>query len=161
MEIQLSMLLFQLINFGIVVGALTFLLYKPVFKIFEERAKRIEEGQRAAVKALANQEKIDELKAKTEKELREKTAAILKEATDEAKNQREAMLLAAKAEADALIDSMKQEFKEDWNAHIRTQEHALVASVYDIVAKVIPASLSAKQQSSLVDAEIAQLIKQL
>ena len=48
MEIDISQILFQIVNFSVVLAALTFLLYKPIFKMFLERAKRIEEGQKAA-----------------------------------------------------------------------------------------------------------------
>ena len=65
MNIVFPQILFQIINFSIVMGALWYLLYEPVMKIFSERAKRIEEGQLAAQEAIAQQEKIDELKENT------------------------------------------------------------------------------------------------
>lgn len=160
MDIQLSAVLFQLINFGVVLGVLYLLLYKPVLKIFAERAKRIEEGQRAASKAISSQEKIDELKAKTERELREKTAEVLKDATDDAKKQQEVIIAEAKKNADALIEKLENQFREEWAARVRSQEQSLVAGVYDITAKVLPKSLDAKKQSALIDDEIAKLIKQ-
>jgi len=160
MEIQLSTVLFQLINFGVVLGVLYLLLYKPILKIFAERAKRVEEGQKAAAKAITSQEKIEEFKAKSERELREKTADVLKGATDDAKKQQEAIIAQAKLSADALIEKMEAQFREEWSSRIRNQEQSLVASVYDIAAKVLPKSMDAKKHSALVDDEIAKLIKQ-
>ena len=83
MQIELTQILFQIINFGVVLGVLWYLLYKPVLKIFAERAKRIEEGQKAAAKALENQEKINEIKLKTEAESKKKASQVLKEASVE------------------------------------------------------------------------------
>jgi F0F1-type ATP synthase membrane subunit b/b' len=52
MEINFLQILFQAINFGVVFGAITFLLYKPVMKMLDERAKKIAEGQSAAEKSI-------------------------------------------------------------------------------------------------------------
>ena len=41
MDIQLPQIIYQLVNFGVVFGAVTYLLYKPVQKILDERSKRI------------------------------------------------------------------------------------------------------------------------
>jgi len=38
MDIQLPQIIFQIVNFGVVVGALTYLLYKPVKKMLDERS---------------------------------------------------------------------------------------------------------------------------
>ena len=41
MDIQLPQIIFQLVNFGVVFGAIVYLLYKPTQKILDERAKRV------------------------------------------------------------------------------------------------------------------------
>ncbi len=43
-----KLLIIQAVNFGVLLGALTYLLYKPVLKILDERRSKIEEGVRAA-----------------------------------------------------------------------------------------------------------------
>jgi F-type H+-transporting ATPase subunit b len=46
--INWKLLLIQAVNFGVLLGALTYLLYKPVLRILDERRAKIEEGVRAA-----------------------------------------------------------------------------------------------------------------
>ncbi len=161
MDIQLSVIIFQIINFGVVLVALWFLLYKPVLKIFEERAKRVEEGQKAAAKALAHQEKIEQLKAKTELELKEQSASILKKATQEAKEQQAEILAKAKAEAEQLIEKMRADYQAEWQASVRNQEQALISHMYEAVANVLPKTLTKADQKELLSQELAVILKKL
>jgi len=46
--IDWRLLLIQAVNFGILLGALTYFLYKPLIKIIDERRAKIAEGVRAA-----------------------------------------------------------------------------------------------------------------
>ena len=66
MDIQLPQILFQAINFSVVMGALTFLLYKPVLKMFDERSQKISEGLKAAEAALKEKEELDQTRKKME-----------------------------------------------------------------------------------------------
>lgn len=46
--INWKLLLIQAVNFGVLLAALTYLLYRPVLKILDDRRMKIEEGVRAA-----------------------------------------------------------------------------------------------------------------
>ena len=70
MDIQITQILFQAINFSVVLGALTFLLYKPVLKMFDERSQKIAEGQKAAEAAIQDKEKLEEARKKMVNKLR-------------------------------------------------------------------------------------------
>ena len=52
MEINLYQVLFQIFNFGVVMYLLNKVLYKPVLKMLDERAKKINEGMALADKNL-------------------------------------------------------------------------------------------------------------
>jgi F-type H+-transporting ATPase subunit b len=46
--INWKLLLIQVVNFGVLLTALTYFLYKPVMRIIDERRAKIDEGVRAA-----------------------------------------------------------------------------------------------------------------
>lgn len=161
MEIDISQILFQIVNFSVVLGALTFLLYKPVMKMFMERAKRIEEGQKAAAQALAEQAAIDELKAKTETELKKKTSQVLKEASKEAEGVKEKLVAEAHTAAQAEVEKLRAAWKTEKAQMIDNIRSEVVTSVIAISEKVIGASVDAKKHEKLIDAELENVIKAL
>lgn len=161
MEIQLPQILFQIVNFSIVLGALWYLLYKPVLKIFAERAKRIEEGQKAAQKAIEQQEKIGELKAKTTQDLKKESAKVLQEATKEAEDQRSVIIEEAKKQAAAEIERLKKNWEEEQAQRIQQMNQQLVEAVISASEKVIGQSLDKKAHSKLIDQELNQVLKSL
>lgn len=159
MNIEPSQIIFQIINFGVVLGALTYLLYKPVLKIFAERAKRIEEGQKAAQKAIEQQSKIEEIKQKTEADAKKKAAQVLKEATVEADAKKAEMLEAAQVAAAAEVEKMKKAWKSEKEQLVQNIRKEVVETVIAASEKVIGKSLDAKAHSKLIDEELQNVIK--
>ncbi len=161
MNIEPSHIIFQILNFGVVLGALTYLLYKPILKMFAERAKRIEEGQKAAQKAIEQQSKIEEIKQKTEAEAKKKAAGVLKEATQEAENKKAELLEEARAAAAAEVEKMKQAWKSEKEQLIANIRAEVVETVMTASEKVLGKSLDAKAHSKLIDEELANVLKTL
>lgn len=161
MDINVQQILFQIINFSIVLGALWYLLYKPVLKIFAERAKRIEEGQKAAQKAIEQQEKIDEMKAKTSQELKKESAKVLQAATKEAEVQKALILEEAKKQATVEVERLKQNWEEEQTQRVQQINQKLVDAVIAASEKVIGQSLDKKAHSKLIDSELNQVLKSL
>lgn len=161
MDIQFPQILFQIINFSIVLGALWYLLYKPVLKIFAERSKRIEEGQKAAAKAIEQQEKIDELKAKTSQDAKKDAAKVLQKATKEAEEQKAAIIEDAKKQAGEEVKRMKQNWEDEQAQRVQQINQKLADVVIAASEKVISASLDKKAHSKLIDSELNQVIKSL
>lgn len=161
MEIHLAQIVFQIINFGIVFGALSILLYKPILKIFEERARRIEEGQKAARNALEQQEKIDELKNKTEQKLKKKRAEVLEEAVKEAQEQKKQLIQEARQTAEAEITSLKTKWEQEKAKEKAQMQSELVEVVIAATEKILQEKIDSKKHSALIDTELNQLLKTL
>ncbi len=150
MQIEVTAILLQMLNFGIVLAALTYLLLKPVRKMLDERSERIAQAQKAAEETIKEKGAIDELKEKALKEARAKAKELTVEARREVDQKREEWLTEAKqevaqvkekaqkaitAERAALLDSMKEDFSE---------------AVFAVAGKVLGAEISAKQHSDLI-----------
>lgn len=161
MDIQIGMILFQMVNFGIILVVLWLLLYRPVLKIFTERAKRIEEGQKAAAAAIEDHDHIEELKTKTERQLKEKTTASLKKAADEGKKRQAELVAEAKTIAQAEIAKLRQQWSEEKAAEVHKLNQAVAAAVFQVSSTVLPKALDKKAHSELIDSEIAAVLKQL
>ena len=149
--------MYQAINFLIVLGALSYLLYKPILKIFAERSKRIEEGQKAAQNALQEQEKIEELKKSSKTKIEKEREKILKEATISAKEQAAEIIAAATKQAENEISRLKQQWKTQQQKDRAAMEAQLVELVLATTTKVLGSQLSNKDHHALIAKELQSI----
>ncbi len=97
--IDLRLIILQILNFGLLAAGLTYLLYKPVLRLLQERRERIEQGMKDAqeaekMKANAEAEKqsilstahseAEAVAARAKTHAEEKGQAIVAEAKDKA-----------------------------------------------------------------------------
>lgn len=161
MEIKLSQILFQLINFSIVVGALYFLLFEPIKEVFEKRSKKIASGQKAAEENLTEQKKIAQINSKARKKAEKEATNIIKQAQVEAKKKKSELFTEVKEE----VAEMKQRAQADWQKQKKqlTQKFKaeLVQTIIISVKKLIQEKITAKKAQSLIDQEIEKLAQNL
>ncbi len=161
MDIQLSQILFQILNFTIVFGALTFLLYRPILKLLADRAKRIAEGQKAATEAITKKEELDALEANTRKKLEAESAKIMEKATKEAQEQQQAMLAQAKAKAQAELDGLRDKWQAEKSQLMREMQSDLAAAIVATSGKVLGKELKVKDHQELIDTQLTAIMKQI
>lgn len=159
MEIKWAQLLFQLINFSILIFVLNRFLYRPILKIIEARNKKIEDSIRAAEESLKEKEKLAELKKQAQAEAREEAVKIVEAARKQADSAGREILAGAQAEAEAVIgkkmvlmeDRLRQEEKR-----LRQRLGGLVVSA---TKQLLASSLTAKDQRRLLSQRIKLLEK--
>lgn len=161
MDIQLTQILFQIINFSVVVGAVSFLLYKPVLKIFDERAKRIAEGEKAAANAQKAYSEIEKKQKLVESELKKERNQIIKDAQVEAQERKETIIADAKAQAKAEIAELKAQWENEKAMLFKKAEKDMADAVMSVAEKVISDALNEKAASKLIDTELKKIIKAL
>jgi len=151
MDIQLPQIIFQIINFSVVMGALTYFLYKPVLKVLEERQKRVEEAQRAAEESITEKNRISELE--------QKAAEILEKARENAKASESEILAAAKKQAKAEIEKMTISWEEEKKQHLTDMKNEFISTVITTAEKVVGESLDSKKHQKLIDAQLKSLLE--
>jgi len=146
-----------MINFGVVFGAITYLLYKPVSKMLEERAEKIEKSQAAAEETLREREQLESLKKKQKLESEKQAAKLLEEAKEDASAKKKILLQQAKEEADAekqkLMSAWEQQKKNIASDMEKDFEEAVFAVAERLMGKIDDKSKHAK----LIDQGIGEL----
>lgn len=161
MDIQFPQILFQAINFLVVAGGLTYLLYKPILKLFEERAQRIAEGQEAAEAAFKQREEIDQLGERTQQKLDKKTAEVMEKAAQEAVAEKEQIIKDAQATADEQLAGLKAKWEVEKAQLVKDLHSQLANAVIDTANKVVKTSLKPAQHKALIDQELSSILKQI
>ena len=160
MEIRWYQLLFQIVNFGILIFLLNPFLYRPILKIVEDRNKKIEDSLKAAEATLKEKEKINELKKLAVAEAEKEAVKIVEAAKHQADLSGKQILSQAQAEAEAAV-SKKMELLSDKLAQEETRLQGRVADlVITTTRRVLKSSLGKEEQRRIVDRQIKEL-KQL
>lgn len=97
--IDIKLLLAQLVNFGVLFVALTWLLYKPVMKTLDERAAKIAQGVEDAEIASEKAAQADENAAKVVKGAETEAEGIVSSARDLAGTEKSRIMKEAEARA--------------------------------------------------------------
>ena len=157
MKINWFTVIAQIINFLILVWLLKKFLYQPILNAVNEREKKItdELKEADAQKATAQKEK-DDFKKKNE-DFDSDKKALLDKAVADAKAQKQQLLAAAKADANALGATMEQAFKDQHEQDKTALAQKTQEQVFSITRKALTdiASVSLEVQS------IATFIKHL
>lgn len=159
MSIQWYQLLFQIINFGVLVFLLKRFMYKPIITIIKQRNKKIEDSIKAAEASLKEKAKLEQIKKKAIEEAEKEAVLII----DKAKKQ-------ANIEGKGLIDHASKQAKIEVDKKFVTmteklaeQEKNITLKITDLVikatSKVLKGSLTDKEQKQIIDQEIKKLRK--
>ncbi len=161
MDIQLPQIIFQIVNFSVVLGALSYFLYKPIQKVLDERSRRVEEGQIAAQKAITESQQFEEMKKSIKQKAEKEAAKILEEATQTAKDRKSQLLAQAKQDALQEVERLRQAWNEEKRMSMQNMKSEFTEAVIATAEKVIGSSVDTKSQSKLIDQELNSLLKSI
>lgn len=161
MDIELPQILFQIINFGVVVGALSFLMYKPVKKMLEERSSRIEEAQKAAEATLLEKRSLDETKKRLLAEAEKEAQTIVDEAKRDAKRIEKEIIAEAKLAAVSEVEKEKKQLADDYKTAVKELRQTFVAEVAAMTEKVIGEAIDEKMIAKKLDKDIDAVIAKI
>lgn len=159
MSIKWYQLLFQIINFGVLVFVLNKFLYKPIVNIIKQRNKKIEDSIKAAEATLKEKAKIEEIKKQAVEGAEKEAVKIVEAAKKEAGKTSKSLIDQAKTEAEQEVDKKFQLMIEK----LAEQEAKITGRITDLVIKttsrVLKDSLTYKEQKLIIDKEIDKLKK--
>ncbi|MFH1280400.1 MAG: F0F1 ATP synthase subunit B, partial [Candidatus Beckwithbacteria bacterium] len=157
MTIHWYQLLFQIINFGILVFVLNKFLYKPIVTIVNQRNKKIEDSIKAAEDNLKEKTKIEEIKKQARAEAEKEAVKIIENAKKEANKTSKNILNTAKEEAELEVDKKLAMLTEKLNEQERKITNKITDLVIKATSKVLKGSLTTTEQKKIIDLEIKQL----
>lgn len=137
--IDLGLLLSQIVNFGLMVVLLYFVLYKPILVRLQARSQCIQQGLEDAERA---KQMLSEAEAQAQEEIeraRREAHEIVEQATRQGEQQRQEILAQARQEAQILIQRAQQQAQ-------RAMLEGQVALRQDVVNLSIAAAMRLLQE---------------
>ena len=149
----------QLICFGMLFGLLTFLLYKPIRRILDERSERIRVSMEKA-------EQLKETMAKTEEQVKEQLEAarregqnVLAQAGQMGERLREEAREEAKQDAEVIIARARSEIQRERDEAIEELRRQFVDLAIVAAEKVISETLDREKHRRLIEEVLEQAPK--
>jgi len=157
MEIHWYQLLFQIINFGILIFVLKKFLYQPIINVIEQRNKKIQDSIKAAEETLKEKTKIEAIKKTAIQEAEKETVKIIKQAHKKANISSKEIIETAREQADQEVAKKLTLL----TGKLNQQEAQITSRITDLVIKatsrVLKESLSIKEQKSIIDSQVKKL----
>ncbi len=149
MQINIYQVLFQIFNFGVVMYLLNKVLYKPVLKMLDERAKKINEGMALADKNMKAAEDAEKSKKAEIAKARKEASAILAAAEKDGKAKADKLIAEAKAKAKAESAAMIESANKEIESNRAKAEKQIAQLATKQAQKALGGSLSAKEIESI------------
>lgn len=157
MDIRLDQILFQIINFGVVAGALTYFLYKPVVKMLEDRSQKVLQAEKAAQASLEEKASIDTLKAKTKTQAEKEAAQLLEKAKLQASELKKELAQKAKEEVKAEREKAMKSLELEKKGYQADLEREMASTVYAVTEKVLGKAIDKKEHAALIDKSLKEI----
>ncbi len=161
MQINGIQILFQIVNFGVVTGLLTYLLYKPVQKILDERRERIQAAQKAADETMAERKKAEATKAEILKKAKEEAQQITQEAKKQAQATESEILSQAQNKARQTVEQAKESWEQEKSQLVEEMRGAFAEAVTTTAGKVLAESIDEKKHKKLIDDQLDKIVSKI
>lgn len=149
--ISLPTLIAQLINFGILLGLLYLVAYKPIMRMLDERSRRVRESMEQA-------DFVKEQAANAEVEVKKQLDAAAKEgqeivarAVRTGEEARQQVQQEARQEAESLIGRARLEIRQERDGAIDEVRKEFAGLVMLAAGKVVDQSLDKEAHRQLID----------
>ena len=132
-----KLFLAQVVNFAVLLGVLSYFLYRPVMKALTDRAERIAQGLKDAEAAHQEREAVGAERAGIIKEAHHQAETIAARAEVDGKNERAAILKAAQERAAQVLKDAELAAAETERAALRASEAEIARSAILAAEKIL------------------------
>lgn len=157
MEINLSQILFQILNFSIVLFVLNKFLYKPLVKILKQRQEKVAAGLKAAESNLKTQAELEDAKKEALTQARKEAAEIITQAKKDAKKEAQTVLEQAQSQAEKVLAKERQAIQATLDNEREDLENQFGKLVAQTTEALLKNYLSKTEQQKIIDAQIKEL----
>ncbi|HLD63425.1 MAG TPA: F0F1 ATP synthase subunit B [Candidatus Peribacteraceae bacterium] len=144
------LLIAQMVNFLIVLGVLTALVYKPLLRLIDQRTERIRKAMEDAKRSEEEMLKLQERRRAELKRIDEESGRLLAEARKKAEVVNAELLQKAHAEAEAVIAKGRQELRQERAEALQEVKDVLSQAVVTLTEKLLEREFTDADQKKAV-----------
>jgi F-type H+-transporting ATPase subunit b len=148
--VDLGVLVAQTINFFLMLGLLTLVLYKPVTQKLRERSERIAKGLEDAAIAEKRAAQAEADYRKRLEGARREAQAIITEARETAEKERQTIIAQAQADAQEVRSRAEEEIQRDRQAALASLHDQVADLAIDAAGRVLGRAVDEQAHRQLV-----------
>ncbi|MCH8815742.1 MAG: F0F1 ATP synthase subunit B [Chloroflexi bacterium] len=153
---NLPALIAQLVNFGLLLLVFSVFLYKPLFKVLDERKQRIAEGLEASEEAKRRLTETEQDVAKELEKARQEGQTLIGQAQQMAARVQDEGRETALAEAEQLLERARSEIQLERDSAIAELRREFAGLTITAAERVIKQSLDGEQHRQLIEEVLAE-----
>lgn len=157
MEINIWQILFQTFNFGVILFVLNKVLYKPVMKLLDDRAKKINEGMAIADKNIKAGEEAEKTKKAEITKARKEAAAIVRTGEMDAKKAGEVIIESAKSKAKVEAERIIKNAESEVTVAKKAMEAQAVELAAAMAKKALMSTLTSAEAEKITIAMLGSM----
>ena len=151
-----AVMLAQAVNFFALLAILSFFIYKPVFKLLDERKDRIAKAEEHAQLVEDKLARVEEMTQKEFRKAQEKSHEIITAAKDSATKQGEEIVTMAKEKVGKIVEEGRAVIAKEKNSAAKQIQTEVSRIVILATEKLLGREVDAKDQSKLVDEAVSE-----
>lgn len=145
-----TLILAQLVNFGIVLFVLKKFAYGPVLKMMQERTEKIEKGMADAESAGKKILEITEKEKEVLIEARKQAQEIVAKAEEIAKKNKEEIITEAKTQSEKILSDSAKKIEQEKNQMMQEVKGQIAELVIAATGKVIGEKIDSEKDAQLI-----------
>ena len=146
--IQWSVLLAQMVNFGILIFILQRYIYKPVLRVIDQRRTLVAESMEKVQEIERSKEELDKERVKILRKADEEAGALLERAKNEAESIRTEIEKAAKSQAANIVTKGMEQLENERATMVREVQDKLAHAIVLSAEKILRREFSKEDQVS-------------
>ena len=148
--IDWKLLIVQLINFVILIIVLTYLLYRPILRVLDERKARIQKSLEEAKKVKPMKKGMDEVRKEQMKKLDLETGKLLESARKQADDMKKEMIARAQEEAAGIVAKAQEQLGAERGRMVSEIQGTLANIVVQMTEKVLQREFAKGDQDRIL-----------
>lgn len=157
--IDFKILLSQIVNFLILFFLLSWLLYKPILKILNQRRKKIEESMALAEKTKKESEELDQKTREMIEKTKKEALGILEETKQQAEKNKKEIQAQASKEAEFLMKKAEERIREQKQEMMRELRQETVNLTIITTEKLLAKNIDKTSEEKFVKEVIDRVEK--
>ncbi|MBI2626384.1 MAG: F0F1 ATP synthase subunit B [Candidatus Nealsonbacteria bacterium] len=154
-----KLLLFQIVNFLLLLFVLRKVLYKPVLNFLENRRKKIEEGLQKAEGFEAEWRKIKDIEKEKMSEVEKKAVQMMEKARLDAEKREKEILEIARNRSEKLAEEAKKDISQEKEKVLEELKKETADFIVFATEKILKRSVSDNDEKELIKETISSLRK--
>ncbi len=147
--IDWKLLIVQLLNFLLLIGVLTFLLYRPILRVLDERKERIKQAMEDAKKMEQQRKDLEKWRTEEMKKIDQEAGKVLDETRKQAELMKKEMMENAQNEANQIVEKAKKQLDEERTRMTAEVQGTLAGLVVKLTERVLQREFNSTDQQRI------------